>query len=322
MGSSTMRNHTMTKANRQHVRCGLGGFTLIELLVVIAIIALLVGILLPALGQARAAARSTKCLSNLKQNATALIMYANDYKGKFPTNIPKGAAGYPLGAYWYDEDRLGRYYPNIQPADAGATINTTVGGGAMTCPNHPDAGRSYSMNWWASSAINADLDSSGRVLVRTLSESAVDRAFDSAAEGGAKVLLLGEAWGLSPATSTEGARIWFSNAQIGAQGDPVSRFGGGNGVSDVPSQTDFRPAPEAAGLAPGQPRFYTPFYRHPGRNRDFLSPSGNTHLVFVDGHASQFAQNDLVTGTGNPANDRLTGKALWSPKNASTLVNP
>lgn len=55
------------------------GFTLIELLVVIAIIAILAAILFPVFAQARDKARSASCLSNLKQVATASLMYVQDY---------------------------------------------------------------------------------------------------------------------------------------------------------------------------------------------------------------------------------------------------
>jgi len=94
------------------------GFTLIELLVVIAIIAILAAILFPVFAQAREKARSTSCLSNLKQLTTSFLMYIQDWdetmpcmsnsfdaSGQYgtavpdPRDAPKDANGNPIAPY-------------------------------------------------------------------------------------------------------------------------------------------------------------------------------------------------------------------------------
>jgi prepilin-type N-terminal cleavage/methylation domain-containing protein len=106
----------------------LHAFTLVELLVVIGIIAVLIGILLPALSKARAQANLVACASNLRQLTVCMQMYENDYKGALIVEWTNG----PLWPYL-----LKPYFGKL-PSASTSVGNTQTRDKVLMCPMTPE----------------------------------------------------------------------------------------------------------------------------------------------------------------------------------------
>src|SRR5688500_18324066 len=155
----------MTCRNRS-IRSNGAAFTLIELLVVIAIIAILAAILFPVFARARAAARRTTGLSNVKQLSLGMLMYAQDYDEAFPYwnygesacgVAPDGNAGAKARSSGFWANAIQPYVKNIQlfqdPSDG-----KQWGDGYVAFPND---GRECGTSTYISYGVNENLQDGG-----------------------------------------------------------------------------------------------------------------------------------------------------------------
>ncbi|MBI3862300.1 MAG: DUF1559 domain-containing protein [Planctomycetia bacterium] len=290
------------------------GFTLIELLVVIAIISVLAGLILPAVQQAREAARRAQCKSNLKQIGLALQNYHGAYL-KFPPGYVSNfdATGNDLGPGWgwgamllpqLEQTNLHSTINFGQPIEAAANAAPRVARGPVyLCPSD-----SVKPTWPAvmrdatgkPTSTICEVSSSGYVAVFGVSEPGIDGegvffrnsgiAMKDIGDGSSSTLLVGErAQSSCEATwvgSVTGARIF---PPAGSYAVPELQHASGMTLGHTQEG-----APNAPGIE---------------CNNFSSQHTGGAQFVFADGHV-QFISKNINRATFQALSTRSGGEAV------------
>jgi prepilin-type N-terminal cleavage/methylation domain-containing protein/prepilin-type processing-associated H-X9-DG protein len=285
------------------------GFTLVELLVVIGIIALLISVLLPALNRARSSANDVKCLSNLRQIGTALVMYMNDNRGIVPPLATVSTTPSPYnwvkGEYWATRLSEKKYLKGSKSFE----------GNPYMCPSTAQDPRLD-----PSTLIPASQTAGSGYYVFAGSNSPDDDIWVGYAVNGYP-------W-RGPASNSGGTYGWFSNPQ-----PPVRQ------VTEVfPFVVyNYDPTDQPAIKAPRVnkcknptevPLVFDGIYALQLNEKNFQLRHGNTrssdlrqrkcNMVFADGHAQPVSGSNTASGGEMPGPGANAQNLFWASGNVGS----
>ena len=275
------------------------GFTLVELLVVIGIIALLIGVLLPALSKARQAANDLKCKANLHTIGQAIAMYAAQNKTFFPPGRGDNGSNAASIGRWdmILQSMLGR------KGDITNTTTTQVGklGDAFTCPAaaHPPADEQiekcdYSAHPRLMPRCNSNYDVDNSMIPTT--PTPFHQVKMGSVHNGAQIILIGDGAIMTPGaianydqnysaeecfTNIDGAKYWSCSLEYGSFLTSPTK----SNPSYLSSQIAV-PLNDDTAASDGLVRW-----------RHYNNTSAN--FLFVDGHVSAFTITKSMSATVN-----------------------